>query len=202
MEHFRRFERKLPRSAFDKIFQSWDTAASELPTADWSVCTTWGYLAGRLFLLDIFRQRLEYGPLKRAVIAKRTEWRADIVIIETIGTGLSLFQELRRSGPFTPVSSTPHGDKVERLIAQTGQIEEGRVWLPAQLSGLDQFLAELRAFPHGRYDDQVDTLSQVLEYIMFRWRSVDAERAPSGRRLTVSRGRIRPPLPPLPEGIV
>ena len=85
MEQFRRFEVQMERDDFDKVFMSVDTAASTLPTADWSVCTTWGYLAGRLFLLDIFRQRVEYGDLKRAIIALRAKWRADAVIIERIG---------------------------------------------------------------------------------------------------------------------
>jgi predicted phage terminase large subunit-like protein len=202
MEHFRRYDGEIDRDRFDKVFQSWDTAASELPTADWSVCTTWGYLAGRLFLLDIYRRRVAYYDLKRDMIALRKKWRADHVILETIGVGLSLWQELRNSGPFTPISATPNGDKATRLDAQSGQIEEGRVYLPAELPGLDAFISELKAFPYGKHDDQVDTLTQVLEYVMFKWRSVDTRRNPeTGRALYVNRRRERPPLPPLPEWI-
>ena len=199
MEQLMRYEGEIPREEFDKVFLSVDCAGSDLPTADWSVCTVWGYLAGRLFLVEIMRQRLKFGPLKAAVLALRHKWRADQVIIENIGVGMSLCQELRRTGPFSPVRYTPRGDKAERFIAQTGQIEEGRVWLPASLPGLDTFLAELRAFPFGRYDDQIDTLTQVLDYIMFNWRSVETERLPSGRAVRRNRDRQRPPLPTLPK---
>jgi predicted phage terminase large subunit-like protein len=202
MEHFRRFEEPIERHQFDKVIQSWDPAATDLPTSDWSVCTTWGWLAGRIFLLDIYRRRVDYPTLKRAVIAQRKAWAADHVVIERSSNGLPLVQQLAAEGPFRPVAWPPTGmrqlDKAERLLAQTGQIEEGRVWLPADLDGLDCFLSELRAFPNGRYDDQVDTLSQVLEFLFWRWKSLHQQRDENGRLREHVRGK-RPPLPALPQ---
>lgn len=204
MEHFRRYEQPIERHQFDRVIQSWDPAATDLPTSDWSVCTTWGVVAGRLFLLDLFRRRIDYPNLKKAVIAQREAWSADRVIIERSSNGLPLVQQLLREGPFRAISWPPSGirqqDKAERLLAQTGQIEEGRVWLPAELNGLDCFLSELRAFPNGRHDDQVDLLTQALEFLFWEWRSLLEQRDSSGRLQEKVRGR-RPPLPPLPEWI-
>lgn len=204
LDHFRRFETHLKRGDFDRVVQSWDPAASELPTSDYSVCTTWGVLAGRFFLLDIVRERLAYPDLKRRVIAQRSKWSADHVIIEHSSNGLALAQQLKAEGPFRPISWPPTGmrqrDKAERLLAQTGQIEEGRVWLPAQLEGLDAFLHELRAFPAGRHDDQVDSLTQMLEWTFWRWRTLLEERDETGRLIDPIRGK-RPPLPPMPDWI-
>ncbi len=184
IEQFKRFERPIERHRFDRVIQSWDPAATDLPTSDWSVCTTWGVLAGRLFLLHIYRQRVDYPNLKRAVIAQRRAWQADHVIIERSSNGLPLVQQLRAEGPFHPLAWPPSGirqlDKAERLLAQTGQIEEGRVWLPAELDGLDCFLSELRAFPNGRHDDQVDSLTQTLEFLFWRWKSLLEERTRKG----------------------
>lgn len=199
MEWFKRYERTFERRHFDKVVQSWDPAATDLPTSDYSVCTTWGGLAGRYFLLDIHRARHEYPALKRQVIALRERWNADYVIIERSSNGLSLIQQLMLEGPFRPVSWPPSGirqqSKVERLLAQTGQMEEGRVWLPAELDGLDTFLAEIRAFPGGRYDDQVDSLTQMLEWSFFNWRKYAERRTPQGRLIE----RVRSPRPQLPE---
>lgn len=204
MEWFRRFETPIERERFDRVIQSWDPAATDLPTSDWSVCTTWGMLADRLFLLDIMRQRLDFPRLKRAVIAQRAKWKAEFVIIERSSNGLPLVQQLYSEGPFRPIAWPPTGmrqlDKAERLIAQTGQIEEGRVWLPAQLEGLDVFLSELRAFPSGRYDDQVDSLTQVLEWSFRQWRALKMEYNARGRPIDKVRGQ-RPPLPALPDWI-
>ena len=197
MEHIKRYEQPIERYQFDRVIQSWDPAATDLPTSDWSVCPTWGGVAGRLFLLDLFRRRIDYPNLKKAVIAQREAWNADRVIIERSSNGLPLVQQLLRDGPFRAVSWPPSGirqqDKAERLLAQTGQIEEGRVWLPAELEGLDCFLSELRAFPNGRHDDQVDSLTQALEFIFWEWRSLVEQRDSSGRLQDKVRGK-RPPL--------
>src|ERR1700730_16744933 len=58
----------------------------------------------------------------------------------------------------------PDGDKVMRLYAQTALIENGRVYLPNDASWLDDYLRELAVFPNGRYDDQVDSTAQFLDW--------------------------------------
>ena len=50
-----------------------------------------------------------------------------------------------------------------RMNAQTARIEAGSVVLPRRAPWLDEFRRELMAFPAGRYDDQVDALSQGLQ---------------------------------------
>ncbi len=205
MEQFRVYRTDIPRERFDKVIQSWDTAASELPTSDYTVGTTWGYLAGRVFLLDIYRKRVSYPDLKRAVLAAQHKWQADIVIIENASTGQALLGELIRINRPYQLFSAPMGrlkqrSKEDRLIAQTGQIEEGRVWLPARLDGLDVFRNELRAFPNGRHDDCVDTLTQLLELLMHRWQEFHKRYTPEGRLVDHIRGD-RPPLPKLPAWI-
>lgn len=92
-------------------------------------------------------------------------------------------------------------DKIDRLLAQTGQIEEGRLFLPARLDGLDDLLGELRAFPHGRHGGMVDSLSQMLEYALIHWKSAETQYARNGRKQALLRQSKRPPLPPLPEWI-
>jgi hypothetical protein len=42
------------------------------------------------------------------------------------------------------------------------------VYLPKQADWLDSFLLELLAFPNGRHDDQVDSVSQFLKWAMTR----------------------------------
>jgi phage terminase large subunit-like protein len=43
------------------------TANKATELSDFSVCTTWGVKGKELFLLAVFRQKLEYPALKRAV---------------------------------------------------------------------------------------------------------------------------------------
>jgi predicted phage terminase large subunit-like protein len=49
----------------------------------------------------------------------------------------------------------PDRDKIVRLEAVSAVIEAGHVWLPESAPWLDDFLLEVLAFPHGRYDDPV-----------------------------------------------
>ena len=75
---------------------------------------------------------------------------------------MSLVQDLRRDS-IHAVGVDPEGDKVMRMNAQTARIEAGAVALPSRAPWLDEFKREILAFPNGRYDDQVDALSQALK---------------------------------------
>jgi predicted phage terminase large subunit-like protein len=56
-------------------------------------------------------------------------------------------------------------DKVLRLYAQTALFENGRVLLPRSAPWLAEYTRELTAFPGARYDDQVDSTTQALQYL-------------------------------------
>jgi predicted phage terminase large subunit-like protein len=59
----------------------------------------------------------------------------------------------------------PETDKVTRMHAQSARIEAGHVYLPLRAEWLEDFRTELLPFPKGRYDDQVDSLSQFLNWV-------------------------------------
>ena len=75
---------------------------------------------------------------------------------------MSLIQELRREG-IRAIEVKPEGDKIMRMNAHTAKIEAGYVHIPRRASWLDEFRKEIMAFPVGKYDDQVDALSQALD---------------------------------------
>ena len=58
----------------------------------------------------------------------------------------------------------PFLDKVTRFAAVTPLIEAGRLLLPKQASWLAEFEQELLGFPSVAHDDQVDALSQFLNW--------------------------------------
>ena len=53
-------------------------------------------------------------------------------------------------------------DKVGRLYIQEAKFELGLVQFPKGASFLPELEAELLAFPNGKTDDQVDSISQAL----------------------------------------
>jgi hypothetical protein len=51
-----------------------------------------------------------------------------------------------------------------RLHTQTGAIENGFVHVPKQAHWLPEYLQEPSTFPASKYDDQVDSTSQFLDW--------------------------------------
>src|SRR6202035_4174029 len=161
---FRRYrENELPER-FDRIVQSWDTANKVTELSDFSVCTTWGISGKDLFLLGVFRRRLEYPALKRAVREQQNLFHATEVLIEDKASGTQLIQELIADGCHGVTRYQPDCDKIMRLNAQTAMIENGFVHIPETAPWLDEYLHELTVFPKGKHDDQVDSTAQFLDW--------------------------------------
>ncbi len=159
----------------DLIVQSWDTAAKATELSDYSVCTTWYMKEEEFYLMDVFRERLDFPMLKRKVAEQYRRFagmRMPVrVLIEDKSSGTQLIQELRREKSVRPTAFTPEGDKVMRMHAQSSKVEAGQVYLPDKASWLQDFETEMMQFPNGKFDDQVDSVSQFLSWVDYRRRN-------------------------------
>jgi len=155
------------RSASSASCKAGDTANKATELSDFSVCTTWGVHEKRYYLLDVYRQRLNYPDLKRKVheLAKRD--RPHKILIEDKASGTQLIQELRAQGLYAVTAYQPPSgtDKIMRLHAQTAAFENGQVLLPTRASWLADYVTELTSFPGSRHDDQVDSTTQALDHL-------------------------------------
>jgi predicted phage terminase large subunit-like protein len=82
-----------------------------------------------------------------------------------------LIQELR-SQNIPAIAIQPEGDKVTRLYANQAQFESGSVHFPKVAPWLDELISELLAFPNGRHNDQVDSISQALTWFAQKRRNL------------------------------
>jgi predicted phage terminase large subunit-like protein len=182
-EWFKRYRQSELPERFDRIVQSWDTANKATELSDFSVCTTWGVKGKELFLLAVFRQKLEYPALKRAVREQQNRFKATVVLIEDKASGTQLIQELIKDGCHAVTRYQPTTDKVMRLHAQTALIENGFVRIPEEALWLAEYLHELTVFPKGKHDDQADSTAQFLDWYKnpgpndgyFEWLRMEAE---------------------------
>ena len=154
----------------DMVVISWDCAMKAEEINDYSVGTVWLVRGKDYYLIDLVRARLTYPDLKRAVIDLCKRYKPKAVLIEDKGSGISLIQELRREGSLMPIRINPTADKVTRLSTQSAKIEAGQVHVPERASWLGDFQAEVKMFPNGKHDDQVDSMSQFLNWIDKRQR--------------------------------
>jgi predicted phage terminase large subunit-like protein len=147
------------------VLQSWDTANKSGELNDFSVCTTWGVSGENYYLLSVFRRRLNFPDLKRAVQEQARQYQADIVLIEDKASGTQLIQDLKFEGQcgVRPYEAPTGTDKIVRLYAQTSEFESSRVLLPRSAPWLETYVRELTTFPGSKYDDQVDSTTQALD---------------------------------------
>jgi predicted phage terminase large subunit-like protein len=152
--------------SFTRVIQSWDTANKATELNNFSVCTTWGVVGRKRYLLDVYRARLNFPDLKRKVKELASRYQPQKILVEDRASGTQLIQELTGAvfgiTPYVPPSGT---DKVMRLHAQTATFEAGSVLLPERAPWLDVYIAELTGFPGSKYDDQVDSTTQALDYL-------------------------------------
>ena len=91
-------------------------------------------------------------------------FRATEVLIEDQASGTQLIQELIAEGCHGVTRYQPECDKIMRLHAQTGMIENGFVHIPETAPWLAEYLHEMTVFPKGKHDDQVDSTAQFLDW--------------------------------------
>jgi predicted phage terminase large subunit-like protein len=92
------------------------------------------------------------------------QYKPDVVLIEGTCVGSALCREL---GDLIkkPIKAVPvHGNKIGRLIVEQSKFHAGLVRLPKDATFLRELEAELLAFPQGKHDDQVDSITQALSY--------------------------------------
>ena len=155
---------ELP-SAFELIFQSWDTANKPGELSDFSVCTTWGILDKHAYLLDVYRKRLSYPELKSAVKEQATRHNPRTILIEDKASGTQLIQEFVAEGVHAVQGYPPIMHKIMRMNTVTSMIENGFLHVPDKAPWLAEFLHELTTFPKVKYSDQADSTSQPLDWL-------------------------------------
>lgn len=150
---------------YERIVQSWDCASKNTELSDYSVCVTLGIRQKQIFLLSVYRAKLEFADLKRAVLEQRERFQPSTILVEDAAAGIQVIQELRREGVYGVQAIQAKGDKMMRMYVNTGLLEAGRLFLPAQAHWREEYLHEMAMFPMGKHDDQVDATAQALAWI-------------------------------------
>ena len=154
----------LPKE-FERIIQSWDTAIKAGETNDRTACVTIGIAERVYYILDVTVVKMEYTSLKRTIAEMAEKFAPQAILIEDKASGQSLLQDLRHGSALPVIPILPKGDKIYRTARITPLLEAGRVCFVHHSAWMAELEAELLAFPRGRYDDQVDALTQGLLWL-------------------------------------
>jgi predicted phage terminase large subunit-like protein len=153
-----------PPRANARIVQSWDTAQKGGELHDYAVGTTWHYADGKHFLIDVVREQCDYPTLSRLVLEQYRKHRVDALLIEDQGSGTGLIADLKKYHSISAIAIKPTRDKIVRLSIVSPMFERGEIFVPQNAHWLADFLDELLRFPQARFDDQVDSVTQYLNW--------------------------------------
>jgi predicted phage terminase large subunit-like protein len=164
---------------FEGIYLSCDTAFKDKEHNDPSALLVFGLLQGKIYLIDRYVERLIYPHLKDLIkrVAEKhlSAIKQRAILIEDKASGQSVVQEFQTSfRQYNPIPIKPQGDKLQRLSSASPFIEAGNLVLPEDASWLLDFENELLGFPNTKHDDQVDALSQMINWYLEKRRRIKA----------------------------
>lgn len=152
-------------SATNRFVRAWDLA-STVNGGDWTAGIKLAKLPdGRWLIADV--ARLQGGPetVEAAIVngAKRDGSKCKIRLPQDPGqAGKSQVAYLTKQlSGFTVISHPVTGDKVTRAEPMAAQVNVGNV-LMLRAPWNDTLIAEMRMFPNGSHDDQIDALSDAF----------------------------------------
>jgi predicted phage terminase large subunit-like protein len=135
------------------------------PTHSFSVVQAWAPHAGRYLLLDTWREQARYPDLRDQVRRFQRRYRPSVILVEATGQGPALVSDIRAEQGLQIEPITPHEDKLSRLHKHRRAIRSGILALPEVAPWVAEFIDEMVQFPYGHFDDQVDALTQFLDWI-------------------------------------
>lgn len=158
---FSKFE--IPVEA--KTIQSWDIALKDGKNNDYSVCITAKIFETKLYITDIQRFKLDLPALASKIEELYVAENCNHLVIEESSVSISLIQYLKKVLPVSFISYKPKGNKISRANSVALYIKSKDVLLAEDAKWLDEFRAEINAFPNGKHDDQVDALTQLIDSV-------------------------------------
>jgi predicted phage terminase large subunit-like protein len=161
----------LEHAAEDSVaaVRAWDLAAA-IPgpgrDPDWTVGLRLERDAeGNLLVTDVQRLRGSPGEVEAVILASAREDGAEVLISLPQDPGQAGRAQVayltRRLAGFRVTATPETGSKITRASPVAAQVEAGNLRLLRGRWNLP-FLDELRDFPHGNKDDQVDALSRAF----------------------------------------
>lgn len=143
---------------------SWDCAFKDEDDSDFVVGQVWYVAGAHCYLVDQVRGRMSFPDTVAAVLKLKNQYRADRILIEDKANGPAVIATIHKMVPCV-IAVNPDGGKVSRANATTGMLQALQVFFP---TGADWFLGLLQEalrFPRGKNDDQVDAMTQALNYV-------------------------------------
>ena len=173
-EAFQFYGEDNPLPRLEYRFITADTAQKTGERNDYTVFAEWGYADGNIYLIDLYRDKVDAKMLREMFAAFcNTAWARNslpmgnlrAIYVEDKSSGTGLIQEL--SGKL-PIEITPvqrNRDKLSRAMDVQPHQLMGKVWLKSGAACNYEFMAEVsdfRADDSHKHDDQTDVMIDAI----------------------------------------
>ena len=153
-----------PVTVSGPIVLSVDPGMSHRQRSAYSVIQVWCVASGAYFLLDQFREQVDFVGLRDAVRLYRKRFRPVAILIERAANGHALISELARKYRELLPIDVPRRSKSARFRVHADTIIAQRIRLPENAPWRTGFVQEFCEFPKGMFTDQVDAATQFLDH--------------------------------------
>lgn len=161
-EWFEHTYKKLPEQ-----WQCWlsvDATFQKSETTDKVAIATIYTNGPDMYLADMVNERMGFIETLQALESLIESLpRLAGVLVEEAANGPAIIEYLKAQG-IRVIPIKPYGSKESRASASAPVIRSGHFHLPTQGSWLPGFVADMIKFPAGRFDDQVDAITQFIVY--------------------------------------
>jgi predicted phage terminase large subunit-like protein len=160
---------------WQRLIASWDMSFKDSDDSSYVVGQVWAINGAERYLLGQIRAHLSFTDTVKAVKALH-EWKPGALakLVEDKANGTAVIDTLKKTVTGL-IAIQPEGGKDVRAAAIEPLVEAGNVLLPAadfipcppgyQATATSEFVEEAAVFPNGAHDDQVDAMSQALNWI-------------------------------------
>ena len=157
----------------EEIVISVDCTFKDMESSDFVAIQAWGRKGANHYLLRRLKERLSFSATVDAIRTFTALFPDNIaVLVEDKANGSSVIDTLRTEiGGIIAVN--PEGGKVARAYAMQPEHEAGNVFIPDPSvdPDIEIFLAESSAFPGAPNDDEVDAMTQYVNWARKRARA-------------------------------
>jgi predicted phage terminase large subunit-like protein len=166
-KHYKQEDLDIPLN----IFMSVDPAISIEKTADYSAIVVGGFdNSGNIYILDIFRERVEAKDLINQIFTMAEKWRPRMVGIEVTAFQqvmvYNINEEMRARGIYLPISGLKRDtfeSKEMRIRGLQPKYQAHQIYHPRKHAYLFDLEFELLRFPRGKTDDIIDAEADLLQ---------------------------------------
>lgn len=157
--------------AIDVIVISVDCTFKDASESDYVAIHVYGFTGPRCYLLARKHDQMGFTATKQAIRILWDEFKPAATLIEDKANGSAVIEELSREIPGV-LAINPEGGKIARAWAAQPTVQAGGLYIPADgmlagqsgADGAQEFIDEHAAFPNGRHDDDVDAMTQAINW--------------------------------------